>query len=99
MTATEFVEKVSGKLKMPVKRTYEEMLGKDMKLTGYTEVKGEPIKDDVVYRIPVPVVVNVDHKKNLRTQFLRHGKQGVRNYMKKFMKEADVEKAIQFLEA
>ena len=94
MSIDEFIEIVVPKLKMPVAKSYENMKGSDLKLTGYTEVKGKPIEDEKIYRIPTPVVVHVDHRWKLKLAWLRGGRAAVRTYLSKFIPAEALEKVI-----
>ena len=97
MTIDNFIEIVVPKLKMPVKKGFDKMKGSDLKLTGFKEVKGEPIEDHKIYKIPAPIVVHVDHRKKLRLAWLRGGKPAVRTYLEKFLKAEQLEKVISVL--
>lgn len=92
MTIDEFIETVAPKLAMPVKKTWDTMTGRELKLTGYKEIKGKPIEDHKIYKIPVPVSEKVDHKKKLRLAWLRGGKPALRTYLERILKPADLKK-------
>jgi hypothetical protein len=97
MTIDDFIKIVSPKLSMPVEKSFEIMKGSELKLTGYKEVKGKPIEDDKTYRIPSPVVIQVDHKWKLTLAWLRGGKPAVRTYLSKYLKAKDLEKVMTVL--
>jgi hypothetical protein len=97
MGIDEFIKIVAPKLKMPVVRSFETMKGSDLKLTGYKEVKGKPIDDHKIYKIPTPAVVKVNHERKLRLAWLRGGRQAVRNYLNRYFKVDDVTKVIEVL--
>lgn len=92
MTIDEFIETVAPKLKMPVKKSWETMTGRELKLTGYKEIKGKPIEDHKLYKIPVPLTVNVVHKKKLRLAWLRGGPPAIRTYLERILKPDDLKK-------
>lgn len=92
MSIDEFVDTVAPKLKMPVRKSYDTIRGGELKLTGYGEVKGKPIEDDKFYKIPVPIIEEVDHKKKLRLAWLRGGKPSLRTYLGRILKPADLNK-------
>lgn len=97
MGIDDFIEIVAPKLKMPVRRSYDTMKGSTLKLTGYKEVKGKPIEDHKIYKIPAPAVVHVDHKMKLRLAWLRGGKQAVKTYLGRYLKSGDVMEVISVL--
>lgn len=97
MSIDDFIEIVAPKLKMPVRPSYETMKGSVLKLTGYKEVKGKPIKDDKLYKIPAPVVVQVNHKAKLRLAWLRGGKLAVGTYLSRYLKVSDLKEVMSVL--
>jgi len=97
MNIDEFIEIVFPKLKMKTAIHHEVYNGRDLKLTGHKEVEGEPIEDHKRYRIPTPVVIQVDHRRKLRLAWLRGGKSAVRFYLKDFLSESDLNKVLTVL--
>lgn len=73
------------------------MTGKDLKLTGVKNYKGEKLNDDTIYPIDVPVfkaiklqdgepvLKVIDHRHHLRTAWLRNGLKGIFEYLEKYM--------------
>lgn len=101
MSIDEFINIVAPKLPLyDVKRITEPMSGADLKLTGYKEFNGQPIEDDKIYDLPVPVYGKKhNHRHKMCLAWLRGGANAVAAYMRKFMKAEDVEKAISVLKA
>lgn len=98
MTITEFIETVAPKLALPIMPSYDRIKGSDLRETGQTEIHGKPVKDEKYYRIPSPIVIkDYDHSKKLRLAWLRGGKQAVKNYLGKFLKQGDVQQVIRVL--
>jgi hypothetical protein len=97
MTIDEFITIVYPKLPMPVQKSFDLIKGSELKLTGYKEVKGEPIEDDKTYRMPVPVVIQINHKWKLTLAWFRGGKPAVKTYLAKYLKVEDLEKVMTVL--
>jgi hypothetical protein len=81
MSIDDFIEIVAPKLKMQVRPSYETMKGSTHKL----------------YKIPAPVVVQVNHKAKLRLAWLRGGRQAVKTYLGRYLKAGDVSKVMERL--
>lgn len=92
MKIDEFIETVAPKLKMPVKKSWETMTGSELKLTGYKEIKGKPIEDHKLYKIPVPATIEINHKKKLRLAWLRGGPPAIRTYLERILTAADLKR-------
>lgn len=66
--------------------------GKELRLTGYKDVNGQPIEDDKTYELPVPVLKKVDHRHKMRIAHLAEGMQGLYNYLGSYLKPEDLTK-------
>lgn len=97
MSIDEFIDIVAPKLKMSVVKGYDNIKGSELKLTGYKEVKGKPIEDHVMYKIPTPIIVPVDHRWKLKLAWLRGGKPAVKTYLSKFLTAAVLKEVIKVL--
>ena len=97
MTIDEFIEIVHPKLKMKTVIHHEFYSGRDLKKTGHKDIKGAPIVNDTIYKVPVPAVIQVNHKRKLRLAWLRGGKAAVRNYLKDLIAEGDLNKVMTVL--
>jgi hypothetical protein len=75
--------------------------GAELKLTGVTEYKGEPIQDDKAYVLDVPVyearmegdqpvIKSPDHREELRKVFITKGLIGVYGYLRPYLSEASL---------
>ena len=73
-----------------MEKTY--ISGKELRLTGYKDVDGQPIDDEKTYALPVPVRKKVDHRHKLRLAHLAEGMQGVYNYLGAYLKPEDLTK-------
>lgn len=71
--------------------------GSELKLTGVKNFKGEPLQDDFLYQLDVPVLAAtrledgkpvlkiIDHKHRLRVAWLKYGLQGMYNYLEPYI--------------
>jgi hypothetical protein len=70
------------------------MKGSDLKLTAVkSDKKGNPITDDQLYEIEMPVLKPLPvelHERSMRTAFLAHGLPGVYNYLREYLTPVQV---------
>jgi hypothetical protein len=71
--------------------------GKDLKLSGIKTFKGEPLKDDTIYPLDVPVLTAtcledgepvlkvIDHKHKMRVAWLTGGLRGFYQYLEQYL--------------
>jgi hypothetical protein len=85
MTIDDFIKLVVPKLKSETKVTYDKISGDELMLTGIQEVKGKRVEKGKMYRMPVPVIIKVNHEHKLKLAWLRGGKQGVKNYLGRYV--------------
>jgi hypothetical protein len=85
VTIDEFIEIVYPKLKNDVAVTKDDIKGDELMLTGITEVKGKKVEKGKQYKIDVPVVVVVDHRRKLRLAYIRGGRLAVGNYLSRYL--------------
>lgn len=88
ITIDEFIEIVAPKLKHRVITTPSEISGRELLLTGVKDVQGKQIEPDKVYSMPVPTVVHQPHERKLRIAYLRAGRNGIRNYLSKWLEQS-----------
>ena len=66
--------------------------GEDAILAGTTEIEGKEVDPEKEYIIGNRLIMAVDHKNRLKGMFKRHGKNGLIEYCKKFLKGKDCTK-------
>jgi hypothetical protein len=89
----DFIEFVYPRLKHNVSIGEERYTGAELMLTGAKEPEEgwDPRK---IYTIKVPVVKEIDHRRNMRMAFLKSGKVGIREYLSKHLSAEDLEKVM-----
>jgi hydroxymethylpyrimidine pyrophosphatase-like HAD family hydrolase len=61
--------------------------GSDLMLTGIVDINGQPINPDGKYNVPVPVNHQVNHEERMNKAYKLSGKQGVFEYIQKYIRE------------
>lgn len=69
----------------------EPFFGWELLLANFKEVKGQPIVKDQIYHLPCPVLKRTDHYSRMRFLGLAYGRQGIINYLKKWVKPSEME--------
>lgn len=106
-----FVREIAAKLpeereQVGKEKTY--IMGRELKLTGVKEFRGEPIEDDVAYELEVPIfkgkfepdhtgalrpaIRTTDHEQELRRAYLAKGLPGIYAYLKPYLSEESLQR-------
>lgn len=67
-------------------RETDRIKGSELLLTGVKEVDGEPVKPEEYYTMKNPVLHEVNHERRLRKAYTKYGLEGIRQYIKRFIK-------------
>lgn len=60
--------------------------GEDLILANQTEIDGEPVDPDKEYLMHLPMTIQVNHTNRIKKAFKRHGRAGVIQYVRPFIK-------------
>lgn len=71
--------------------------GRELRLTGVKDYKGEPLQNDAAYGIEIPVLQPMNHKKNLRAAWLKGGLQGIYNYLEPYLGQDQLKRVKDFM--
>lgn len=97
---TEFIEAIAEKMSDFARNgEYQEVFsGDDLKLSGQYVWGGIPVYSAFKYKIAVPVMVAVDHRKWMYRIFRKRGKQGLIDYCRAQVKGTDLARTLYILD-